>query len=96
MRDASGRTEMLLGVSLRRETWRTGLGLQSLTGPSAAGLRLSRDTICLTSQAQTKHKVRAHKGEAVGAAGRGVGQRGHSTRREVATWLCSQPAPREL
>lgn len=48
--------EVFLGVSLWGEARRINQDLQSITGPSAAGLHLSRDTICLTSQAQTKHK----------------------------------------
>lgn len=47
---------MFLGASLWGETWRISLDLENIPGPSAAGLHLSRDTICLTSQAQTKHK----------------------------------------
>lgn len=72
------------------KTRRISLDLQSITSPSAAGLHLSRDTICLTSQAQTKHKrqlfTKERLWEPLGRESRAKGW----TPRSV------QPAPGEL
>lgn len=46
------------------------LALQSITGPTAASLRLSRAAVCLTSQAQIKQKGNCEQRETLGVMGK--------------------------
>lgn len=71
-------TEMFLGVSLRRETWRIGLDLQSIAGPRAAGFafveRHSLFNISSPNQTQKSVFTKERLWELGGGGGAGRGQ----------------------